>query len=43
MSGLWGKEFERKRRGMSPHDLGDMHESALIFVPAATFGHLVPK
>jgi hypothetical protein len=28
---------------MSPHDFGDMHESALIFVPAATFGQLIPK
>jgi hypothetical protein len=28
---------------MSPHDFGDMHESALIFVPAATFGQLIQK
>src|SRR5882757_1040223 len=41
--GLWGKELERKRRRISPHDFGDMHESALIFVPAATFGQFIPK
>src|SRR6476620_6893580 len=40
---LWGKELERKRRRMSPHDFGDMHESALIFVPATTFGQIIPK
>ena len=40
---LWGKELERKRSRMSPQDFGDMHESALIFVPAATFGQLIPK
>src|SRR4249919_505949 len=40
---FWGKELERKRRRMSPHDFGDMHESALIFVPAATFGQIIPK
>ena len=28
---------------MSPHDLGNMHESAFIFVPAATFGQLIGK
>jgi len=28
---------------MFPYDLGDMHESALIFVPAATFGQIIPK
>jgi hypothetical protein len=28
---------------MSPHDFGDMHESALIFVPVATFGQLIAK
>jgi hypothetical protein len=28
---------------MSLHDFGDMHESALIFVPAATFGQLIAK
>jgi hypothetical protein len=28
---------------MSPYDFGDMHESALIFVAAATFGQLIPK
>src|SRR6478735_5340083 len=38
---LWGKELERKRRRTSPHDFGDMHESALIFVPAATFGQAI--
>src|SRR6478672_10885997 len=40
---LWGKKLERKRRRMSPHDFGDMHESALIFVPATTFGQIIPK
>jgi hypothetical protein len=28
---------------MFPNDFGDVHESALIFVPAATFGQLIPK
>src|SRR6185503_5762404 len=40
---LWGEKLERKRRRMSPHDFGDMHEPALIFVPVATFGQLNPK
>ena len=40
---LWGEKLERKRRRMSPHDFGDMHEPALIFVPAASFGQLIPK
>src|SRR5206468_119461 len=40
---FWGKELERKRRRMFLHDVGDMHESAVIFVPAATFGQLIPE
>ena len=40
---LWGKKLERKRRRMSPHNFSDMHESAFIFVSAATFGQLIPK
>jgi hypothetical protein len=28
---------------MSPHDFRDMHESALIFVLAATFGQIIAK
>src|SRR4029077_17449661 len=37
-----GKEFERKRRGIRPHDIGNVHQSRSIFVRAAPFGH-APK
>src|SRR5947208_15116025 len=37
---FWREELERERRQIRPHNVGDMHDSASIFVPAATFGQL---
>jgi hypothetical protein len=37
---FWGEELERKRGRIRPHDVGDVHDSAPTFVPAATFGQL---